>query len=247
MKQLITLLIVVLSGGLQAQDVYQDETQALLYFKIPFSASNTYEDTSLKMGFTVDTQYSEAYLSQQPAAFNPAQHPFNHLAIEYSTRTKYFSRFNVGGIDALTYQTVLNADGSTTQWPMGLSTTQVVLGAIAGAGIGYLICELVCGDDDDRNNNGQQQPQPSDMRLKKDIVYLATLENGIRLYSFRYIRDDATVHVGVMAQDLLGQEAYRDAVIMMKTGFYAVNYEKLGLRMVTLNEWNLKPQSIYVN
>ena len=82
---------------------------------------------------------------------------------------------------------------------------------------------------------------------KKDIVYLATLENGIRLYSFRYIRDDATVHVGVMAQDLLGQEAYRDAVIMMKTGFYAVNYEKLGLRMVTLNEWNLKPQTIYVN
>lgn len=154
MKQLITLLIVVLSGGLQAQDVYQDDMQALLYFKVPFSASNNNEDTSLKMGFTIDTLYPEAYLSHQPAAFNPAQRPYNHLAIEYSTRTQYFSRFDVGGIDALTYQTVLNADGSTTQWPMGLSTTQIVLGAIAGAGIGYLICELVCGGDDDGGGGG---------------------------------------------------------------------------------------------
>lgn len=85
------------------------------------------------------------------------------------------------------------------------------------------------------------------MRLKKDFVYLATLENGIRLYSFRYIWDDPTVYVGVMAQDLLEQEPMRDAVIMTKTGFYAVDYEKLGLKMITLEEWQLNHDSIYSN
>lgn len=39
----------------------------------------------------------------------------------------------------------------------------------------------------------------------------------------------------------------RDAVNMMVTEFYAVNYEMLGLRMINLNEWNLKPQNIYIN
>ncbi len=39
------------------------------------------------------------------------------------------------------------------------------------------------------------------MRLKKDVERLATLEDGIRIYSFRFSWDD-TYRVGVMAQDL---------------------------------------------
>lgn len=160
MKRFYILICVVISGGLQAQDVYQDDMQALLYLEMPFSASNPYNDSSVKMGFTVDTHYLAPYRITQAHSFHPVRDPHNYLAIEYSTGTKYFSRFNVGGVDALTYQPVLNADGSTTQWPMGLSTTQIVLGAIAGAGIGYLICELVCGDDDDNGNGKNGQPPP---------------------------------------------------------------------------------------
>ena len=76
----------------------------------------------------------------------------------------------------------------------------------------------------------------SDRRLKREIVHLATLDNGIRLYRFKYLWSDQ-VHVGVMAQDLLADETFRQAVVMMPEGFYAVNYAMLGLTMTTLEEW----------
>ena len=82
------------------------------------------------------------------------------------------------------------------------------------------------------------------MRLKRDIVELVTLGNGIKLYSFRYLWED-TVYVGVMAQDLLEHESYRDAVVMQQSGFYAVHYEMLGLKMITLEEWHFSQLSIY--
>lgn len=79
----------------------------------------------------------------------------------------------------------------------------------------------------------------SDMRLKRDIEYLATLGNGIKLYSFRYLWDE-TVRVGVMAQDILGDPVHEQAVVLMPNGFYGVNYKMLGLKMTTLTDWNAR-------
>jgi len=78
--------------------------------------------------------------------------------------------------------------------------------------------------------------QGSDMRLKRDIQYLATLENGIKVYSFKYLWE-TRVWVGVMAQDLLKDPAYAYAVVRGANGFYAVDYGALGLKMTTLVEW----------
>lgn len=77
----------------------------------------------------------------------------------------------------------------------------------------------------------------SDRRLKRDITLLTTLENGMNIYSFRYLWSDE-VYVGVMAQDLLAHREWRAAVIRQPTGFYAVNYARLGLQMATLEEWD---------
>lgn len=90
--------------------------------------------------------------------------------------------------------------------------------------------------------NPPQTPQPpvaeaSDIRLKRDIHLLATLDDGMKIYSFRYLWSDTT-YVGVMAQGLLENPAWRDAVVSHANGFYAVNYAMLGLRMATLDEWN---------
>jgi hypothetical protein len=76
----------------------------------------------------------------------------------------------------------------------------------------------------------------SDIRLKQNVHLLATLENGLKIYSFKYLWDDAT-YVGVMAQDLLANPAWRDAVVTLPNGFYAVDYAMLGLRMATLEAW----------
>ena len=103
-----------------------------------------------------------------------------------------------------------------------------------------------CDDEAFALNNSEQCPQAdaSDMRLKRDIVELVTLGNGIKLYSFRYLWED-TVYVGVMAQDLLEHESYKYAVVIQQSGFYAVHYERLGLKMITLDEWHFSQLNIY--
>ncbi len=77
---------------------------------------------------------------------------------------------------------------------------------------------------------------PSDRRLKRDIALLATMANGMKLYAFRYNWSD-TIYVGLMAQDLLVNRDWRGAVVRQPSGYYAVNYAMLGLRMTTLDDW----------
>ena len=83
-------------------------------------------------------------------------------------------------------------------------------------------------------------PPESDARLKMNITPVAMLPNGIALYSFQYRRGPTTTYVGVLAQDLLNSEnrKFRDAVIVGGDGYYAVNYDALGLKMLTLDEWH---------
>jgi outer membrane immunogenic protein len=73
---------------------------------------------------------------------------------------------------------------------------------------------------------------PSDMRLKRDIGLLARRDDGLGLYSFKYVWSD-TVYVGVMAQEVA--LLYPDAVQRDDlTGYMAVNYTRLGLQPMIL-------------
>ena len=90
---------------------------------------------------------------------------------------------------------------------------------------------------------GNNKPSPtfpgkpiSDRRLKRSIRLLARLHNGLKIYAFKYLWSDV-VYVGVMAQDLLQNPLYKDAVITKANGFYAVNYAMLGLKMTTFAQW----------
>jgi hypothetical protein len=73
---------------------------------------------------------------------------------------------------------------------------------------------------------------PSDVRLKTDIEKVGLAANGLPLYSFRYIGEDA-VYRGVMAQDVL--EVFPEAVCIMPNGYLAVRYDMLGLAMTRLH------------
>jgi len=67
----------------------------------------------------------------------------------------------------------------------------------------------------------------SDIRLKKDIEFFGE-ENGHKTYKFKYITDESNQeYIGVMAQDLL--EDFPDAVLKSDDGFYAVDYNKIGV------------------
>jgi hypothetical protein len=74
----------------------------------------------------------------------------------------------------------------------------------------------------------------SDVRLKRDIVLLARLDNGIGVYRYRYIWDD-TLYVGVMAQEVLA--IVPQAVQLGNDGYLRVDYGCLGLRLATWDEW----------
>ena len=81
----------------------------------------------------------------------------------------------------------------------------------------------------------------SDQRLKRDIHQLTTMPNGVKLYSFKYLWSD-DVYVGVMAQDLLSNPQWKDAVMISNTGYYSVDYSKLGTQMMTLGQYQLQQQ-----
>jgi len=85
---------------------------------------------------------------------------------------------------------------------------------------------------------GQFQPQPSDRRLKTDIVALGETEDGVKLYSWKYKSDQVTIWVGVMAQDL--EATHPEALVTGTDGFYRVNYSDLGVQMMTLEQWNAR-------
>jgi len=77
----------------------------------------------------------------------------------------------------------------------------------------------------------------SDIRLKDHIEQVATLSNGLKIYSFKYKSREGNF-VGVMAQDLLANAKWSKAVIKRQDGFYIVNYSMLGIRMTTLENWH---------
>jgi RHS repeat-associated protein len=74
----------------------------------------------------------------------------------------------------------------------------------------------------------------SDRRLKRDIVLLKRLDSGVGLYRFRYLWSDQ-VYVGVIAQE--AAKKFPEAVTRGRDGYLRVNYSRLGLKMMTWEEW----------
>jgi Chaperone of endosialidase len=75
----------------------------------------------------------------------------------------------------------------------------------------------------------------SDARLKRDISQVGQLDNGLNLYSYRYLWSD-TVYVGVMAQEVALIRP--DAVVHGADGYLRVDYGRLRTHLMTLPEWS---------
>jgi hypothetical protein len=74
----------------------------------------------------------------------------------------------------------------------------------------------------------------SDIRAKHDIALVDRLPNGLGLYSYRYLWSD-TVYVGVMAQEVA--KVMPDAVVPGADGYLRVSYARLGMHLMTWDEW----------
>lgn len=80
-------------------------------------------------------------------------------------------------------------------------------------------CNLVCNCHNDCGCNY------SDCRLKENVQYIKT-KFGIKWYIFTYVWDSTVLHLGAMAQELLGTE-YSALVSTDGEGFLKVDYSKL--------------------
>lgn len=92
-----------------------------------------------------------------------------------------------------------------------------------------LLVLAIVGAASSHGSSSGQQHQASDARLKTAIRRTGTAANGLPLYRFRY-RGLPTVYEGVMAQDVATR--FPEAVTTMPSGYMAVNYSRLGLRML---------------
>jgi outer membrane immunogenic protein len=84
-------------------------------------------------------------------------------------------------------------------------------------------------------------PVPSDRRLKRDVVLIARLDDGLGLYRYRYLWSD-TIYVGVMAQEVA--LIHPDAIVRSGLDDYLrVDYSRIGLKPMTLSEWDARSVS----
>jgi hypothetical protein len=74
----------------------------------------------------------------------------------------------------------------------------------------------------------------SDMRLKRDIVQIGRLSNGIGVYRYKY-KWSGQLYVGVLAQEV--QRVMPEAVAAGPDGYLRVDYAKLGMPLLTWNQW----------
>ena len=99
-------------------------------------------------------------------------------------------------------------------------------------GLGLLPLLAACHqDDDDDDDDGDLGATISDRKLKENINRIGTTAQGLPFYSFSYI-GQSSVYAGVMAQDVLA--VMPEAVHLSDSGYYSVDYRKLGLRMLRL-------------
>jgi|GEM_PF-1043019 len=78
----------------------------------------------------------------------------------------------------------------------------------------------------------------SDIRLKRDIILVARLNDGLGLYRYRYLWSDA-VYFGVIAQEVA--LIHPDAVVRNALDNYLrVDYGRLGLKLMTEAEWDAR-------
>ena len=98
--------------------------------------------------------------------------------------------------------------------------------------VGAVAAVVAIADSGNSGGDGMYEPPTtSDARLKTDIRPYKTLDSGVRLYTFHYLGSTGTF-IGPVAQDLLADPRFAGAVSVGSGGFYVVDLQALGLRVV---------------
>lgn len=174
-----------------------------------------------------------------------ANNSFNNAFNQYQTQQgNIYSRLS--GIASIGQNSANNTGaqgtalaGQAAQSATNIGTAQAggIVGsanAISGA-VNNAIPWLTAGGGSGSNNNPSnwdtenpsnfQDFTSSDRRLKTDIHLIGKLDSGLNVYTFRYSASSATVHMGVMADEV--QKVIPEAVSTDDDGYLRVSYRML--------------------
>lgn len=149
----IAAALAAVSAPLHAGPFDRDEVKAMAYVALPFGGMSRSQQAPI-LGFALDHVRREQNggFSYHPSLFQmtPASSVRALMDVRYNTHKANWDRFRVGGVDALTYNTKLNADGTTEMEATGISTGAIVAGVV----VGVVVVHQATKDDDNASAGG---------------------------------------------------------------------------------------------
>lgn len=141
-----------ISAPLYAGPLDRNEVAAMAYVSLPFGGVGRAQQAPI-LGFAVNHLRREQGdgFSYYPSLFRqtPVSTVRSLMDVRLNTQKQNWDRFRVGGVDALTYKTRMNADGSTSTEASGISTGAIV----AGVAIGVVVVHQATKDDDSNSSS----------------------------------------------------------------------------------------------
>lgn len=146
-KKYITLAVNVwllaLSSPLYAEPFDKSGITTMVYINLPFGGVSSKQEAPI-LGFSINHALPEQRdgFSYHTTQFQqPMVSEVRSLVdVRFNTQKENWSRFNIGGMDVLTYKVRLNADGTTGNDVAGISTGTI--GAIGAVAIGVMVIGL---------------------------------------------------------------------------------------------------------
>jgi len=143
-----------ISAPLYAGLFDKNEVAAMAYVSLPFGGVSRTQEAPI-LGFAVNHTRREQGdgFSYHPSLFqqSPASAVRSLMDVRFNTQKQNWDRFRVGGVDALTYKTRLNADGTVAAEAAGISTAAIVAGVVVGV---VVINEATKKDDPPATGSG---------------------------------------------------------------------------------------------
>ncbi len=131
----VAVALAGLSTPLYAGPFSQNEVKAMAYLSMSFGGVSRKQDAPI-LGFAVNHTLRDQRdgFSYHPSLFqqSPVSAVRSLVDVRFNTQKQNWDRFRVGGVDALTYRTRLNADGTTEAEAAGISTGAIVAGVVVG-------------------------------------------------------------------------------------------------------------------
>lgn len=124
-----------ISAPLYAGPFDKSEVAAMAYLSLPFGGVSRSQEAPI-LGFALNQTRREQGdgFSYHPSLFQqtPVSAMRSLMDVRFNTQKQNLDRFRVGGVDALTYKTRMNADGTVGAEAAEISTAAIVAGVVVG-------------------------------------------------------------------------------------------------------------------